>query len=137
MKKIALTILCASLATAVVADIQSPPASKNGPIRKLSRAVANLVYGTTEIPSMYILARESEGYSASASYGALKGVEKSVVRVGYGLYELFTFPAPTYKQGYKAPYYKKDYMHPVTGYGEFPPQLGFIGEADYSRSQRY
>ncbi|CAN5486679.1 hypothetical protein BH23VER1_BH23VER1_26710 [soil metagenome] len=137
MKKTVLTLLCVSVATAVIADIQSPPADRNGPIRKLSRAVANLVYGTAEIPSMWTHVRETEGFAAAGTFGIGAGAQKSVIRVGYGLYELFTFPAPTYKQGYKAPYYKKGDIHPAYGYSEFPPQLGFIGEADYGRTQSY
>ena len=63
--------------------------------------------------------------------------ERTVVRLGYGLYELVTFPFPSYKGTYKPPYYKKDYINPVYGYSEFPPQVGFASESGYSRTQKY
>lgn len=135
MKKIFLSLLLASVATFVVADIQEPPASLDGPMRKLSRAVANLVYGVSEIPSTWSRTLDTDGVKAAGSYGLLKGTQRTVSRVGYGLYELFTFPVPTYKNGYGEPYHKKQWMYPTLGYGEFPPQLGFSSEADYCRVQ--
>ena len=93
MKKAVISLIFASMATIAVADIQAPPASKDGPFRKLSRSIANLVYGVTEIPSNYVRTLKREGSSAALSYGVVKGVEKTVVRVGYGLYELFHFPS--------------------------------------------
>ena len=125
------------MATVAVADIQAPPASKDGPLRKFSRSIANLVYGISEIPSNYVRFNDNEGTTAAGSYGLALGIQKTVARVGYGMYELFTFHSPTYKGGYKAPYYKKDTMFPLTGYEEFPPQLGYISEATYNRSQSY
>jgi putative exosortase-associated protein (TIGR04073 family) len=135
MKKAVCTLLLAGVATLAVADIQSPPAAKHGMIRKLSRAFANLAYGVSEIPANWVRVGDTEGRKAAGSYGVAKGVEKTVVRVGYGLYELITFPAPTYKQGYRPPYYKKMDKYPFLGYEEFPPQLGFITEAEYCRTQ--
>ncbi len=137
MKKAVISLLFAGMATVAIADIQAPPASQDGVFRKLSRSLSNLVYGFSELPVNYVRVLEREGSTAAASYGIVKGVEKSVVRVGYGLYELFTFPAPTYKGGYRAPYYKKDTAHPIVGYEEFPPQLGYVSEAEYNRSQSH
>lgn len=136
MKKLVFCLVLFGTAAAGVADIQAPPASLNGPIRKLSRAIANIVYGTTEIPSMWSQTLDREGSSVASTYGLAKGTQKSVARLGYGLYELFTFPVPTYKQGYKAPYFKKNDKYPLIGYTEFPPQVGFIAEADYNRTQK-
>ncbi|MDG2123324.1 MAG: exosortase system-associated protein, TIGR04073 family [Verrucomicrobiales bacterium] len=137
MKKVVLTLLVASLGTWAVADIQSPPGASNGAIKKLGRAVSNLIYGATEIPATWSRTLDSEGSNSAATYGVLKGVEKTVVRVGYGLYELVTFPAPTYKQGYKTPYYKKADISPQLGYGDYPPQLGMISNSKYTRDQTY
>ncbi len=136
MKKTILTLLFAGMASVGIADIQAPPSSVHGPIRKFSRAIANIVYGTTEIPTTWSRVEDTEGSSVSATYGLLKGTQKSVARLGYGLYELFTFPFPTYKEGYKAPYSKKKTIYPtVAGYTEFPPQLGFATQRDYNRTQ--
>lgn len=137
MKKVVLTLLVASLGTWAVADIQCPPGASNGAIKKLGRAVANLLYGATEVQANWSQTLASEGANSAATYGILKGVEKSVVRVGYGLYELVTFPAPTYKQGYKAPYYEKACICPHLGYQDYPPQIGMISQADYTRSQSF
>ena len=137
MKKVVLTLLVASLGTWAVADIQCPPGASNGAIKKLGRAVANLIYGATEIPTNWSRTLETEGAHSAATYGIFKGVEKSVVRVGYGLYELVTFPAPTYKQGYKAPYYEKSCICHTLGYQDYPPQIGMISQANYTREQSY
>jgi len=137
MKKLLLVLLAGSVATAAIADIQSPPGDRQSPFRKLSRAIANLVYGVSEIPSTWRQTLDTEGRNAAFAYGGVRGIEKSVVRVGYGLYELVTFPAPTYKGGYGEPYHRKSFKAPVLGYSEFPPQLGYIAEADYNRTQTY
>ncbi len=137
MKKAVCTLLIAGIASLAIADIQEPPSAKYGPVRKLSRAFANLVYGISELPSTWYRTNDLEGRKAGGSYGVIKGTQRTISRVGYGLYELFTFPAPTYKQGYRPPYFKKADKYPWLGYQEFPPQLGFITEADYTRTQRY
>ena len=137
MKKTVLTLLVASLSTMAVADIQSPPGATDGPVKKLGRAVANIIYGSSEMIHSWRQVRKAEGTTAAASVGVLRGAEKTVIRAGYGLYELVTFPAPTYKQGYKAPYYKKASISPHLGYTEFPPQVGMISQANYTRTQSY
>jgi putative exosortase-associated protein (TIGR04073 family) len=124
-------------ASFVMADIQAPPGARWGWSRKLSRAVANLAYGVTEINETHNKIDYHDGSSAAFSSTVIQGTGRTVVRIGYGLFELVTFPFPTYHGTYKPPYYKKDYMHPVYGYSEFPPQIGIQSEAHYSRTQPY
>jgi putative exosortase-associated protein (TIGR04073 family) len=126
-----------TLGSLAFGDIQSPPAGRWTWSRKLSRALATIAYGTTESPVLWARSERAEGGNTAYARQVGEGTVRSIVRLGYGLYELVTFPFPTYKGTYRPPYYvksDKDYWH---GYDEFPPQVGFIGEANYSRTQNY
>ena len=61
MKKTILILLTVGIAGLSMADFQAPPAEKNGPIRKLSRALSNIVYGVTEIPTQWNKTNREEG----------------------------------------------------------------------------
>lgn len=78
-----------------------------------------------------------DGSSAAFSSTLIQGTGRTVVRLGYGVFELVTFPFPAYHGTYKPPYYKKDYLNPWFGYSEFPPQIGITSEAGYCRTQNY
>lgn len=121
-------------------DIQSPPGSRWNWSRKLSRALANLAYGCTEVPVTWRKANRSEGNNMAASTMVVDGATRSVVRVGYGLYELVTFPFQTYKDGYRPEYnwrHSSERLNPYRGYEEFPPQMGFAGQTNYCRTQSW
>ncbi|HEX2750070.1 MAG TPA: exosortase system-associated protein, TIGR04073 family [Verrucomicrobiales bacterium] len=137
MKKLLLLFLTAGIAGLSVADIQAPPGAKFGPLRKLSRALANIVYGVTEVPVQMSRSVEEGGGSEAASYGLVYGGGKSLARLGYGIYELITFPLPTYKGGYRPPYHPaiREATHPSTGFLEFPPEVGFISGVQHNRTQ--
>ncbi len=140
MKKIVLILLAigivATPATLSFGDIQSPPAGKNTRIRKLSRAIANLAYGISEIPFTWARTNTYEGVSAAGTYGFVEGTKRSIVRLGFGAYEFVTFPFPTYKGGYK-PVGKKIWWDLNHGYAEFPPELGFQSHLSYVRGQSW
>jgi putative exosortase-associated protein (TIGR04073 family) len=137
MKKTILILLTVGIAGVSMADFQAPPAEKNGPIRKLSRALSNLVYGSSEIPLSIAKTERDEGGAASTSYGVVSGVRKTVARLGFGVFELVTFPFPAYKGTYKAPYPEsiRNSTHPLTGYLEFSPELGFVSGVQHNREQ--
>ena len=137
MKKLLLLFLTAGIAGLSVADIQSPPGAKYGSIRKLSRAVANIVYGVTEVPVQWQRSEIEGGASEQVAYGTLYGGGKTLARLGYGIYELITFPFPSYKGGYRPPYEPavREATHPSTGFLEFPPEVGFISGVVHTRSQ--
>lgn len=120
-----------------LADIQSPPGHKWNWSRKLSRALANLAYGSTEILVTWQRSNRSDGNNAAASDMVVEGSKRTIVRAGYGLYELVTFPFPTYKCTYRPPYYKKERIDPWYGYDEFPPQVGITAQATYGRTQSW
>ena len=73
----------------------------------------------------------------AASHGLVKGAKRSIVRMGFGLYEIVTFPFPTYKDGFKSPLPIKEKWDVVHGYHDFPRELGFQSVYDYVRSQPY
>ena len=136
MKKralITLAVAVLSLGSFAQADIQSPPGHQWNWSRKLSRGLANLTYGGAEVLNTWIRSNRENGAHGALADMAVEGSKRSVVRVGYGIYEVVTFPFPTYKGTYRPPYYKKERIDPWFGYGEFSPQIGFISQVDYSR----
>ena len=135
MKKTVLTLLFLGVASLAIADIQAPIGDRYGAIRKLTRGIANIFYGIHEVPANWSRTVQTDGGVAAASTGLGKGVEKTIVRLGYGVYEVVTFPFPIHKGGYKDPYYLKRDINPYAGYEEYPPQMGFISEAEYVRNQ--
>jgi putative exosortase-associated protein (TIGR04073 family) len=121
-------------------DIQSPPAGQWNWSRKLSRSLANLVYGGTEYNTTWKKVDEADGNNAAAAAFVVDGTKRTVVRLGYGLYELVTFPFPSYKGGYRPPYgalHKHENMDVWHGYQEFPPVVGFISQGHYNRGQSW
>jgi putative exosortase-associated protein (TIGR04073 family) len=127
----ALTVL--SLSAIALADIHDPPMNDQGPTRKLGRGLANIAFGVTEIFETPASINEREGNAAAASYGVVKGLGRFFFRFGKGVYEVATFPFPTYKESYRPPY-KLDPPWIQGGYEEFPPEVGFETRFNYVRS---
>jgi hypothetical protein len=73
-----------------------------------------------------------EGNSAAWSYGLVRGIGRSFARLGYGIYEMVTFPFPTVKGSYRPPY-RSDIPWINSGYQEFPPELGWETRYNYVR----
>lgn len=126
--------LC-TLASVANADIQSPPGHHYNWSRKLSRGVGNILYGVTEPFNVWQRTNRSDGANAAASDFFIEGLKRMTVRACYGVYEIATFPLPTYKWTYRPPYYRKEKLDPWWGYTEFSPQAGALSEVDYSRTQ--
>lgn len=139
MKKfIAITLTAAfALGTAALADIQSPPGHQFGWSRKLSRALANIAYGGTEILNVWQKSNRTNGNIGASTDAVVLGSKRALVRAGYGIYELATFPVPSWKCTYRPPYATKGHIDPWYGYEEFPPQVGIAAQAGYSRVQNW
>jgi putative exosortase-associated protein (TIGR04073 family) len=134
--RIALFALALALiAGTAQADIQSPPGHHNNWSRKLSRGVSNILFAFMEPANVWKRSVEDEGSTAAATDFLIEGIKRTVVRVGYGAYEVATFPVPSWKQSYRSPYYRKAKSDAWWGYTEFSPQFGAAAEASYSRSQ--
>lgn len=116
------------------ADIQDPPMIRQGPVRKLGRGIANMTSGVTETFASLEQVNLSDGNSAQASYGVVRGITRTLVRFGVGVYEVVTFPFPTTKGSYD-PVLKRPIPWVHGGYEEFPPELGFETRFDYCRIQ--
>ena len=132
----------AALSGLASADIQAPPASTYTSSRKLGRAISNIVYGFIEIPEQLVRKNDQYGRKAGTSYGAVDGTNRALRRLGYGFYELITFTCPTYRGTFKPPYERcgednRIEMNPHDGLSEFPPELGFDGGWNHTRSQNY
>jgi putative exosortase-associated protein (TIGR04073 family) len=133
MKFPALLAVTFALGSSVaLADIQSPPGSDYGPTRKLGRGLSNIAYGSSELLVSMEEINSSEGNSAAFSYGVVRGVGRTLARLGFGVYETALFPFPTYKGSYRPPY-KSDIPWIHCGYSEFPPELGFESRYNYVR----
>jgi len=133
MKRVLLCTMAAVVAASgslAFADIQAPPGARHGVFRKLSRGLTNIFYGPAEIPYSWNKTRTRDGNVAAAGYGIINGAERTLVRIGYGLYEVVTFPFPTHKKGY-APAIPSQFKRGDQGYSEFPPNLGFSSETDF------
>ena len=128
-----LLTLCAlfTLGSLALADIQDPPMADMGPTRKLGRGIGNLLYGITELPHTMCVMNDNEGNAAAASYGVVKGIGRVFFRMGVGVYEIATFPIPTYRCSYRPPY-RSRIPWVNGGYNEFPPELGWETRRQYS-----
>jgi len=127
-----LLILISASAPLAFADIQAPPASDQGPTRKLGRGLGNMLYGSTEIIESMSDVNSAEGNSAAFSYGLVRGLGRTFARLGYGIFETVTFPFPTQHGTYQPPY-NNNIQWLNSGYSEFPPEVGFETKYDYSR----
>ena len=130
MKSLLTILLAVAFGAAAYADIQAPPMTDMGPTRKLGRGLSNLLFGFTELPYTVSKVNDSEGNAAALGYGVVKGVGRSLFRFGIGWYEVLTFPAPCYKSSYRPPY-ASNIPWTLSGYQEFPPELGFESRYDY------
>jgi putative exosortase-associated protein (TIGR04073 family) len=132
MKTLLTATLALGFATCAFADIQDPPSNDSGPTRKLGRGLSNLVFGISELPATIAKINEREGNSAAAGYGVVRGLGRSGMRVGSGLFEFLTFPFPTNRRTYY-PLLPSDIPYIHAGYQEFPPELGNESKYPYVR----
>ena len=114
------------------ADIQDPPANDYGPTRKLGRGLSNFVFGISELPVTIAKVNERDGNSAAAGYGVARGLGRSWMRFGAGLFEILTFPFPTARHTYY-PMLPDEIPYIHSGYPEFPPELGNESKYPYVR----
>jgi putative exosortase-associated protein (TIGR04073 family) len=130
------TLLAAALLIALSglarADIHDPPSNAHGPTRKLGRGISNLLFGWSELPTQIATVNTREGNSAAAGYGVVRGVGRSVLRIGAGVFEILTFPVPAVRGTYYP--VLEDETHWINaGYKEFPPELGNESKYPYVR----
>lgn len=72
----------------------TPDLFAQGPLRKLGRGFANVITGFLELPINIVDAAEEEGFIAAITYGIVKGLAMTVLRMGVGVYETTTFLIP-------------------------------------------
>ena len=130
---LSLLLLCCIAAVAARADIQAPPGAEQGPTRKLGRAVSNLFLGFTEVPVAIAQVNDDEGNAAAVSYGVIRGFGRGFARTGVGFYELLFWPFPLHKSSYR-PTLRPEVPWILSGYQEFPPELGWESRYGYPRT---
>jgi putative exosortase-associated protein (TIGR04073 family) len=134
MKKFLFVALIAvALAATLRADIQDPPGNDYGPTRKLGRGISNFLFASTELPDTVCKVSKAEGNVAAAGYGVVRGLGRSTARHATGLYEIFTFASPTWRNSYR-PVLPNDIPWIHGGYAEFSPELGNESKYPYCRS---
>ncbi len=112
------------LMTVAHADIQAPPGERHGASTKLGRALSNIVAGLAEAPQYTLSNIDNGNFMATTTTGIGRGLK----RVGFGVFELVTFFAPTNHGTYKPQYQKyiifgadQHISHnPDFGYTEYP-----------------
>ena len=134
MKTLLTVALLMAVAAMCRADIHDPPSNDYGPTRKLGRGISNLLFGITELPTTIAKVNDTEGNSAAAGYGVVRGVGRSVMRMQAGIFEILTFPIPAVRGTY-FPVLESDVHWIHAGYKEFPPELG--NESKYPYARRY
>lgn len=132
MKTVLAFAAVAGLASVAFADIQDPPGNDYGPTRKLGRGVSNLVWAPTDFFVTVNQVNQTEGNSAGASYGVVRGLGRSAARHVAGLIEILTFPFPIWHNGYQ-PLLRSDIPYIHGGYPEFPPEVGNESKYPYVR----
>jgi putative exosortase-associated protein (TIGR04073 family) len=80
---------------------------------------------------------KESGAPAAASDMLVEGTKRTIVRMFYGVYEVATFPFPSWKLTYRPPYYRKEYVDNWWGYTEFTQDLGSMTQSTYARTQRW
>lgn len=118
----------------VFADIQDPPMMRYGPLHKLGRGLANITSGVTEVYTSMDQANEDDGNASFITTGLVRGIARTLTRLGAGVFEVVTFPFPVVKGSYE-PVLKRPVPWVQGGYEEFPPELGFETRFDYCRIQ--
>jgi len=131
-KQLLVGIVAFALAASALADIQDPPGNDYGPTRKLGRGLGNFLFASTELPHSVCELNRTEGNSAAASYGVVRGLGRSTARHFTGLFEIFTFAAPIHHDSYR-PVLPSDVPWIHAGYSEFQPELGFESKYPYCR----
>jgi putative exosortase-associated protein (TIGR04073 family) len=133
MKRLLSLVLVSMLVAPAFADIQDPPANDHGPTRKLGRGLANIAFGITELSVRPNMINERHGNSAAWSYGVVQGFGRFFARIGYGIYDVTTFPFASTRSSYRPPY-KSNIPWIHGGMEEFPPELGWETRYRYTRA---
>src|SRR5687767_3036017 len=134
MKSPLVAALLPAFAVSSSADIQDPASNDYGPTRKLARGISKVVFGIAELPVSIARVNSREGNSAAASYGVVRGVDRSYMRFHTGLAEIFTFPFRI-NRGTYYPLLPPRVPYTHAGYEEFPPELG--NESKYPYVRKY
>ena len=89
-----------SLFVLLVFAAPAQAAVESGPIQKLGRGVANLMFGWTEMPLQVARTTERSGSIAGITVGLGRGVVLGIGRTIVGTLEVLTFPIPNPTTGY-------------------------------------
>ena len=132
MKPLTLFFLVLGIAGICFGDIQDPPANDYGPTRKLGRGLSNLVFAPTDFFVTVNQINQTEGNSAGAGYGVVRGLGRAGARHVAGLIEILTFPFPIWRDSYY-PILPPEIPYIHAGYPEFPPEVGNESKYPYVR----
>lgn len=83
-----------SLLALLIILVLASPAYCNDPVKKLGRGLCNIGTFFFEVPLQISRINQTDGPMAACTWGILKGVGMSGVRLLVGAYETVTFPVP-------------------------------------------
>lgn len=81
----------------------TPKVFAQDPIHKLGRGVTNVLTGWIELPKQVHLGKQESNPLEGMGQGLVRGVGRTFLRLGVGVYEAVTFPLP-YPKEFASPY---------------------------------
>ena len=99
------------------------------------RAVAFQLRHQAEFPVQIARVNDREGNSAAFGYGVVRGIGRTTMRIGAGMWEMLSFPFPVNHERNYRPVLPSHYHNIHGGYEEFPPELG--NESKYPYVRKY
>jgi len=88
-KTVLITLIVFLLASAFTV-----PGYCDDPLKKLGRGICNMCTFPFELLLQTSRVNNTDGPMAAATWGVLKGISMSFIRLGTGVYETVTFPIP-------------------------------------------
>jgi putative exosortase-associated protein (TIGR04073 family) len=130
MKKLLLALAVILVAEPLMADIQDPPMNAYTRHRKLGRGIANIIWSPSETLTTMYNENDMGGNAPMWSTGVIRGINRMLVRMGVGVYEVVTYPFPTHRQTYQ-PILRSRIPWINNGYEEYPPEWGWNSRKTY------
>lgn len=85
-------VVMAVLALCWIGTTQTSSAAEDTPTRKLGRGISNMLFCVLEVPKSWEDIKEEHGEIAGITWGTVRGLGRTAMRFGVGVYEVVTFP---------------------------------------------
>src|SRR5439155_24741406 len=95
-------------------------------------AIGNVPFASCQLAVTVCKINKAEANTAAARYGIVRGLGHSTAPLVIGVFNIFTFPFPVWRDSYR-PVLPSDIPYIHAGYSEFPPELGNESKYPYCR----